>query len=134
MKCNGDCFNCQYTDCIADEEDIVLTEQEKATASKRDSFVNVYFRCDYSTYEQTTQGKKRRIKYNNTPKGKELFAKYNASDKGQERLRKYNNSEKGKERLKRYAQSEKGRLNQIRKNERRKEQRRLAHGNLQTNC
>lgn len=42
MKCNHDCFNCVYEDCIND----VLTPEELHEANKRDAKFNIVFTED----------------------------------------------------------------------------------------
>lgn len=75
MRCNEDCFNCPFADCISDK----LIDSERAA---QDIF-------DKDVIKGRLTGRKL------------VTYRYEQSDKGKERQKRYRNSEKGKENEKR---------------------------------
>lgn len=82
MKCNGDCFNCKFTDCIADNEDInelekenpvvIVSEKEIKREQKKSRMRNYYYshateisecRKDYYEKNKEEVKEKNKIRY-----------------------------------------------------------------------
>lgn len=104
MKCNKDCFNCIYDDCIYDgnfdtyDESIEIDRQILKERGQSTKFIN---------YNTSEKGKARRKAFNASSKGKACMKRYNNSEKGKARDKRYRESEKGKETKRKYRQTEK---------------------------
>lgn len=80
VKCNMDCFNCPYSDCIKETDEITFR------------------------YTHSTKFKQTRERYKQTDSYKESQVKYNKSDKRKEAVKRYNQSEKGRQSRAKYKQ------------------------------
>lgn len=80
MKCNMDCFNCIYDDCIRESDEYMYR------------------------YTHSDKGKATARNYRQSEKGQEVVRKYNHSDKRKAAAYRYNHSEKGKEARRKYKQ------------------------------
>lgn len=80
MKCNMDCFNCEYADCIRETNQYIYN------------------------YIKSGKCAETQRRYRNTDKGKEVTQRYAKSDKRKEASYRYNHSEKGKQARARYKQ------------------------------
>lgn len=82
VKCNFDCFNCPYEDCLNDSNLIddaslkIESYAEELKARENGKYDKMYL-------------------YNHSEKGRERFRKYNNSDKGRKTHNRYNHSENG---------------------------------------
>lgn len=90
--CDMRCFECKFSDCINDSDD--LSESE------------VSFSVDFETSIRTKR-RQEVIRQINDPKARAI-ARYRQTPKGKEMLHRMNTNELAKARFKRYEQSEKG--------------------------
>lgn len=87
-KCNMDCFNCQFDDCINDS-DYSITELKEF-----DAFIDKFIIDDSSNNEKSVD------RYNHSQKGRDCRKRYLKSDKGRAAQKRYANSEAAKEKRK----------------------------------
>lgn len=71
-KCNHDCFNCPYSDCIAPEDDITLRDQGVTNSIERYAQDNLGL----------TAAQRAQRKYEKSEKGKAASKRYRTSEKG----------------------------------------------------
>ena len=99
MKCNYDCFNCKFSDCVSSSK--FLTHEEECrivdfdSAIEKDRLDERIRMIDDPKYRAT-------LKYRHTEKGKEMLHRMNTNNLAKERSKRYEQTEKAKERRRRY--------------------------------
>lgn len=108
IRCNHDCLNCVYDDCICDDDlydDLALDleidrEANRLSANKK----------------KNTHTKEQIYRYNHSEKGKQAQKRYNKTDKCKERNRRNRNTYKRQEYLKNWKEQHKEELKEYQDN------------------